>query len=122
MTKPPVHGLVPSEATPATARRLLVIDLATRLAREAGAAAGESDVRSPDRLFYNGVRTAAVHVLRPETAAVHDGGTWLDREPPAFRDGFLEGQALLAAASAMAEPPLNFRLPRPALRLRRPVR
>jgi len=108
------------ESTPATARRLLVIDLATRLAREAEAAAGQSEIKSPDRLFYNGVRTAALHVLRPEMAGVHDGSGWLDREPPPFRDGFLEGQALLSAASAMAEPPRSFRLPQPALRPRRP--
>jgi hypothetical protein len=104
---------------PRHARRLVIIEAAAALAREARAAAGASLAGSPDWQFYRGVEDAALHVLRPEIAAVREDASWLEREDPSFRDGFLEGQLLLAAAATPAEPPV--RLPLPVRRPARPV-
>lgn len=97
------------------ADRLVVVALATTLAREARAAAGASAARSPEWHFYRGVEDAALHVLRPEMATVHENTSWLEREHHAFRDGFLEGQVLLATASVAAEPPMRLPLPEPRI-------
>lgn len=97
------------------AHRLVVVELATTLAREARAAAGASEARSPEWHFYRGVEDAALHVLRPQMAAVHENTSWLEREHRAFRDGFLEGQILLGTASAAVEPPMRLPLPEPQI-------
>lgn len=95
------------------ARRLAVIEGARAMAREAIAAMRVPDADPATRSFYRGVETAALHVLRPELAAVHDGSDWLDRRDTAFRDGFLEAADLLATAAGSPRPPLRIRLPEP---------
>ncbi len=95
------------------AHRLAVIEAAKALTRDAIAAAGACEANSAAWHFYNGVETAALHVLYPEMANVREGTTWLEREHPSFRDGFLEASAVLGMASASAEPPLRLPLPRP---------
>ena len=98
------------------AHRLALVEAATTLAREAISAAATCQVRSQSWNFYRGVEDAALHVLRPEMAMVREGTTWLDAEDRSFRDGFLEGQLLLATAAASPEPPLHLRLPEPSTR------
>ena len=98
---------------PGQVHRLVVIELATSLAKEARAAAGASLPWSPDRQFYRGVEDAALHVLRPEMATVHEQASWLDREDRWFRDGFLEAQLLLSTAATAVEPPVRLPLPAP---------
>lgn len=95
------------------ARRLAVVESARALARDATSAARDSVAFSPEWSFYHGVETAALHVLRPEVSTLREGTPWLDAEEPAFRDGFLEGTALLATAASAPEPPLRPRLPEP---------
>ena len=95
--------------------RLVVVEAATALAREAIGAAGASPVRSPSWYFYRGVEDAALHVLRPEMAIVREGTSWLDAEDRWFRDGFLEAQLLLATAASSAEPPMHLPLPQPRI-------
>lgn len=98
------------------AHRLALIEAATTLAREAIAAAATCQLRSESWYFYRGVEDAALHVLRPEVAMVREGTSWLDAEDRWFRDGFLEGQMLLATAAASPEPPMRLPLPQPRTR------
>jgi hypothetical protein len=79
-----------------------------RLADEARRAAARARLGSAEHDFYSGVRSAAERHVHPGLAAVDDL-SWLDREPPAFRDGFLKTSALIATASADA--PLHLRMP-----------
>lgn len=95
------------------ARRLAVIEAARAMAREAIAATCDPEADPSARRYYHGVETAALHVMRPELAAVHEGSDWLDRRDASFRDGFLEASALLATAAAATQPPLHVRLPGP---------
>lgn len=95
------------------ARRLAVIEAARAMAREAIAATSDPEADPATRRYYHGVETAALHVLRPELAAVHEGSNWLDRRDASFRDGFLEASDVLAIAAAAPQPPLRVRLPRP---------
>ncbi|HET7488402.1 MAG TPA: hypothetical protein VFJ85_10770 [Acidimicrobiales bacterium] len=95
------------------ARRMALVEAARALARDATSAARESIAFSAEWSFYHGVETAALHVLRPEVSTVREGTAWLDAEEPAFREGFLQGAAVLATAASAAEPPLRLRLPEP---------
>lgn len=67
---------------------------------------------SPGHAFYLGVEAAAEEVLHPELGSSR-GGDWLDRQAPAFRDGYLRTSTLLADAMIAAEPPPRFRCPSP---------
>jgi hypothetical protein len=96
------------------ARRLAVIEAARAMAREAIAATKDPEADQATRHFYHGVETAALHVLQPEMAVVHEGSTWLEHRDPAFRNGFLEAADVLATAAGAPEPLLRVRLPKPA--------
>lgn len=67
---------------------------------------------SPQRRFFLGVEAAAQEVLHPELGSAR-APAWLDREAPAFREGYLRTAALLAAAKTAAEPPMRIPLPEP---------
>jgi hypothetical protein len=97
----------------AQARRLAIIETARAMAREAIRATSDPEADPATRRFYHGVETAALHVLRPELAAVRDGSDWLDRRDASFRDGFLEASALLATAASGGPAPFRFLLPGP---------
>lgn len=97
------------------AHRLVVIAAATTLAGDARAAAAAATTGSSEWQFYRGVEDAALHVLRPEMATVHDDPSWLDREDRAFRDGFLEAQLLLTTVGSADAPPMRVRLPEPRI-------
>ncbi len=79
-----------------------------RLADEARRAAAKEPLGSVEHDFYSGVRSAAERRLRPGLAAVDDL-SWLDREPPAFRDGFHKASTIIAMAPADA--PLHLPVP-----------
>ncbi len=64
-----------------------------------------------ERAFYFGVDAAATEVLRPELQMTRGEG-WLDREPPAFREGYLRTTALLGRARTAGGAPGRIRLPR----------
>lgn len=93
--------------------RMAVVEAAKSLTRDATEAAGASDPHSPAWRFYHGVEAAAAEVLRPEIAVVHQGTAWLQREDPAFREGFSQASLLLGTAATLPEPPLRLPLPRP---------
>ncbi|MFP5319963.1 MAG: hypothetical protein ACLGI2_16940 [Acidimicrobiia bacterium] len=94
-------------------RHLMMQSLATSLADRARAAARDCRMHTSSWHFYHGVEAAATHVLHPETAAVREGTSWIDREGPSFREGFTKASTLLAGAAAMREPPLQVTLPEP---------
>jgi hypothetical protein len=65
---------------------------------------------SPERQFYLGVEAAADEVLHPELGSSRDSD-WLERHPPAFRDGYLRTSTLVANARTAADPPIRLPLP-----------
>lgn len=67
------------------------------LANEAMHKAARTPLGSQEHDFYWGVASAAETRLRPARAAADDPA-WLDRQPSAFRDGFLQASALIASA------------------------
>jgi len=69
--------------------------------------------RAPERRFYLGVDAAAQEVLHPELGSSREPD-WLDREQPAFREGYLEASLLIATAATADEPPLRLALPSPS--------
>ena len=79
-----------------------------RMADDARRAAAKAPLGSAEHDFYSGVRSAAERHLHPGLAAVDDT-SWLEREPPAFRDGYLEASTMIALGSADA--PLRLPLP-----------
>ena len=100
-------------ASPQEAQRILLVEAAKSLIREASEAARHADPHSSDWRFYQGVETAAIHVLHPAIALVRDGTGWLDAKDPAFRKGYEQGSILLGTVSTLPEPPLRPRLPQP---------
>ena len=74
--------------------------------RERGRLAADDDERD----FYLGVDAAAMEVLRPEARATRRNG-WLDREPAAFREGYVRTRALLVGAQRPGAVPARVRLP-----------
>jgi hypothetical protein len=94
-------------------RRPMLLNAVRGLISEARAERGALHLSSPDRTFYLGVEAAAEEVLHPELGCAREEH-WLDREAPPFRSGYLETQALLAAAVTADEPPHHLRLPDPS--------
>jgi hypothetical protein len=68
---------------------------------------------APERQFYLGVEAAAQEVLHPELGASR-ADDWLDREAPAFCDGYLRTSHLIVTAAMADEPPPRIALPRPS--------
>lgn len=60
--------------------------------------------------FYWGVRTAAEDRLNAHRADVHDEA-WMERQAPAFREGYLKARNLMASTAGRA--PTRFHLPVP---------
>jgi hypothetical protein len=100
-------------STAQDARRLVATRLAVQLAQDATEAARDAEAGTPAWRFYHGVEAAAQQVVHPEVAAVREGTTWLDREDPSFRAGFLEASTALATTVNLPDPPLRVRLPHP---------
>jgi hypothetical protein len=67
-------------------------------------------VDSAERRFYLGVEAAAEEVLHPELGVTR-GAAWLDRQAPAFRDGYRRTSVLLADATRAPEAALHLPLP-----------
>jgi len=79
-----------------------------RLAHEARRAAARTVLGSAEHDFYSGVLSAAELHLHPGLLAVDDL-TWLDLEPAAFRNGYLEASTLIGLTSAAS--PRDLSLP-----------
>lgn len=68
----------------------------------------------PDRRFYAGVETAALHTLHPAAQAVlGDDRGWLEAETRSFRDGYLKAETALGVAETASVPPYRVPLPQP---------
>jgi hypothetical protein len=94
--------------------RVAVTTAARRMLEEAKERARQLDLGDPDRRFYAGVETAALHALHPAAEAVRAADRrWLDHEFPEFRDGYLQAMAAVGVAGTADRPPLRIPLPRP---------
>ena len=91
-------------------RRPMLLNAARALISEARAERAALHLSAPERTFYLGVEAAADEVVHPELGCAREEH-WLDREAPPFRSGYLETQALLAAAMTADEPPHHLPLP-----------
>jgi hypothetical protein len=68
----------------------------------------------PDRSFYYGVETAAMHALHPAALAVWgEDRRWLEAESRGFRDGYLKATTALAIADTANPVPIRVPLPAP---------
>ena len=92
--------------------RPVAVEALRQLVREARAERATLDLHSPARGFYLGVEAAAEEVLRPELAAARPAD-WPGREAPAFRSGYLETTATIAAMVSSDRVPMRVRLPQP---------
>jgi hypothetical protein len=92
------------------AARVMLLQAVRGLVAEARAARSVLTAGAPERQFYLGVEAAAEEVLHPQLAASREE-QWLDRQPSAFRDGYVRTATLLVQASTWAEPPLRLPLP-----------
>jgi hypothetical protein len=94
--------------------RIAVTTAARRMFEEAKSQARQFAIDDPDRSFYYGVETAALHALHPAAQAVWgEDHRWLDAESAGFRDGYLTAMAALNAAETASTPPLRVPLPQP---------
>src|SRR5436190_16712575 len=84
-------------------RRITVATDAHRMLEEAKQRARQVPFDDPDRVFYSGVETAALHALHPAALAVRgDDRTWLCTERSPFQDGYLKATIALNASEVTA--------------------
>ena len=94
--------------------RIAVTTAARRMLEEAKARAREYAMDDPDRSFFYGVETAAMHALHPAAQAIWTGDPkWLESESARFRDGYLNATAALTAGQTATPPPMRIPLPEP---------
>lgn len=94
--------------------RIAVTTAARRMLEEAKDRARQYALDDPDRSFFYGVETAALHALHPAAQAVWgEDRKWLDAESPLFRDGYLSAMTALCVAEAGTSPPMRIPLPEP---------
>lgn len=97
--------IVQRTATTTAARHMLV---------DAKDRARQLPMDDPDRSFFYGVETAALHCLHPAAKAVWgEDRRWLDADTPQFREGYLKAMAAMAIAETAETPPLRVPLPEP---------
>lgn len=95
-------------------QRIAVTTAARRLLEDAKGRARQFALDDPDRSFYYGVETAAMHALHPAALAVWgEDRRWLEAERPMFRDGYLKATTALAMAETATHAPLRVPLPEP---------
>ena len=99
----------PESATGGSARAIL-LHAVRALVADARSERAALSADSPERQFYLGVEAAAEQVLHPQLGASR-ATSWFDRQPSAFRDGYLRTSAALATAATAADPPIHLPLP-----------
>jgi hypothetical protein len=100
-----------SGASTAGASRAILLSAVRSLVAEARSERATMPAGSAERHFYLGVEAAADDILHPELTVSREQ-EWLERQPPAFRDGYLRTAHVLEHASTAAEPPLHIPLPK----------
>ncbi len=95
-----------------SARRAMLLPQVRRLVEAARSERALLPASSPERQFYLGVEAAAEGMLHPELGASRSAES-LDRDPSAFREGYLRASELLAWAATAPEPPQRLPLPEP---------
>ena len=94
--------------------RVTVASAAHRMLEEAKDRARQLPFDDPDRRFYSGVETAALHALHPAAQAVRsDDRSWLCSESGSFQDGYIKATTVLSVADVMADGALRVPLPEP---------
>ena len=94
---------------------LILRDHARTLAERARQERARLALSSPERAFLLGVGAAAEEVLHPELGAAHDD-EWLQREEPAFREGYLKTAAAISVARRQTVGAGGIPLPHPSRR------
>jgi hypothetical protein len=94
----------------AGSRRILVTNALRQLIASAHALGAPLPVASLEREFYRGIEAAAQDVLQPERARAKPA-CWLEREAPAFLEGYARTSALVATAMMLDPFPLALTLP-----------
>jgi hypothetical protein len=85
--------------------RLILLSATGEMAAEAMRQAATAALGTAEHDFYSGVRAAA-EAYRHQGRAPADDPDWFDRQTPAFRDGYLKGSAVIAAAASHPRPHL----------------
>ena len=94
--------------------RIAITTTARRMLEEAKDRARQYALDDPDRRFYYGVETAAMHALHPAAQAVWgEDRRWLQAESLSFQNGYLKAEAALGAAETASVPPYRVPLPQP---------
>ncbi|HVL03211.1 MAG TPA: hypothetical protein VM386_02115 [Acidimicrobiales bacterium] len=93
--------------------RMMMAKALRVLADEARSRRAGLPFESSERQFYLGVEAATAAVLHPEAQDAKPMD-WLDREPTAFRNGYLSTTAEIAAVTSGPAVPVRLRLPVPA--------
>jgi hypothetical protein len=91
-------------------QQALVLGTVRTLVDEARSRRASLPQESAERAFYLGVDAAAQEVLHPELG-MSRATSWLDRQLPAFRDGYLRTADMLAMVRTADAPPLRINLP-----------
>lgn len=95
-------------------QRIAVATAARRMLEEAKDRARRYAMDDPDRSFYYGVETAAMHALHPAAQAIWgENRNWLEAESAMFRDGYLRATTALSVAQTATPAPLRIPLPEP---------
>ena len=95
-------------------QRMASTTAARRMFADAKERARQLTMDDPERSFFYGVETAALHCLHPAAKAVWVEDTrWLDADTPQFRDGYLKAMAAMAIAETAPNPPMRVPLPEP---------
>jgi hypothetical protein len=91
-------------------QQALVLGAVRTLVDEARLRRASLPQQSAERAFYLGVDAAAQELLHPELGMSRPP-SWLDRQPPAFREGYLRTADTLAIVRTADAPPLRINLP-----------
>lgn len=91
-------------------QQALVLGAVRTLVDEARSRRASLPQESAERAFYLGVDAAAQELLHPELG-MSRAPSWLDRQLPAFRDGYLRTADMLAMVRTADAPPLRINLP-----------
>ena len=94
------------------AQRGILVGAARRVVAAARAERAVMPQDDVEREFYLGVEAAAEGVIHPELEMTRSP-SWVERQTPEFREGYVRMTTMLATARCAAAPPFQLRLPDP---------